>query len=43
MKPIFLSMVLALLPTLIGCNTLHGVGQDVQKAGQVIQDAAKKK
>jgi predicted small secreted protein len=26
-----------------GCNTVQGVGQDVQKAGQVLEDAAKKK
>lgn len=28
---------------LAGCNTVQGVGQDVQKAGQVLEDAAKKK
>ena len=28
---------------LAGCNTVKGVGQDVQKAGSVIEDAAKKK
>ncbi len=28
---------------LAGCNTLRGVGQDIQKAGNVIEDAAKKK
>ena len=26
-----------------GCNTIRGVGQDVQKAGEKIEDAAKKK
>ena len=28
---------------LSGCNTLRGVGQDIQKAGTAIEDAAKKK
>jgi len=25
-----------------GCNTIKGIGQDVQKTGQVIEGAAKK-
>ncbi|MFO1245762.1 MAG: entericidin A/B family lipoprotein [Ramlibacter sp.] len=33
----------ALAVVLAGCNTVRGVGQDVQKAGSVIEDAAKKK
>ena len=33
----------ALAVVLAGCNTVRGVGQDVQKAGSVIDDAAKKK
>ena len=28
---------------LVGCNTVKGVGQDLQKAGEKIEDAAKKK
>ena len=28
---------------LAGCNTLQGIGKDVQKAGSAIEDAAKKK
>ncbi|MDT7929593.1 entericidin A/B family lipoprotein [Tepidimonas sp.] len=27
---------------LAGCNTVAGLGKDVQKGGQVLQDAAKK-
>ena len=27
---------------LAGCNTVKGVGQDVQKAGSVLENAAKK-
>jgi predicted small secreted protein len=43
MKPIatLLSMIFVLV--LSGCNTVQGVGQDVQKAGQVLEDAAKRK
>ncbi len=26
-----------------GCNTIKGVGQDLQKAGEKIEDAAKRK
>ena len=33
----------ALAVVLAGCNTVRGVGQDVQKAGSVIEDATKKK
>ena len=35
-------MVLAIL-ALAGCNTVKGAGQDIQKAGTAIEDAAKKK
>jgi predicted small secreted protein len=35
------SLVLILL-TLTACNTVRGVGQDVQKAGAVIENAVKK-
>jgi predicted small secreted protein len=28
---------------LVGCNTVKGVGQDLQKAGEKIEDAVKKK
>lgn len=40
-----LSMLIALLLALalVGCNTVKGVGQDLQKAGEKIEDAAKKK
>ncbi len=27
---------------LAGCNTVHGVGQDIEKAGEAISNAAKK-
>ena len=34
-----LSFVLALA----GCNTMRGAGEDIQKAGSAIENAAKKK
>ena len=34
---------LALSLGLAACNTVKGVGQDLQKAGEKIEDAAKKK
>ena len=41
-------MLLGLLATawvvsIAGCNTVKGAGQDIQKAGSAIEDAAKKK
>lgn len=40
-----LSLILATIAAfaLAGCNTMAGVGKDVQKAGEKIEDAAKKK
>ncbi len=44
MKRILSAMVFGLFTlSLAGCNTIKGVGQDVQKAGEKIEDAAKKK
>ena len=36
-------LTLFTLLTLSACNTVKGVGQDLQKAGEKIEDAAKKK
>jgi entericidin A len=41
MKP-FIAL-LALLALLSGCNTVAGMGKDIQKAGDTIEGAAKKK
>jgi predicted small secreted protein len=38
---IFLSLLAVL--TMSACNTMGGIGQDIKKAGSVIEDAAKKK
>lgn len=43
MKTIAALFAVILSLTLLGCNTVQGVGQDVQKAGQVLEDAAKRK
>ena len=34
---------IASLFVLAGCNTVQGVGKDVQKVGEKVEDAAKKK
>lgn len=38
-----LMLAAALLATfaLSGCNTVHGIGQDVQRAGSAVSNAAK--
>ena len=43
MKSIVTLLVAAFVLALAGCNTVQGVGQDIQKGGQVLEDAAKKK
>ena len=42
MKSIATLLVLSFTLALAGCNTMQGAGQDVQRAGQKIEDAAKK-
>lgn len=37
----FLAAALALTATLGACNTAEGVGEDVESAGEGMQDAAK--
>jgi entericidin B len=37
-----LILVVSALLALSACNTVKGVGQDIQKGGQVIEGAAKK-
>ena len=41
-KLLIVAMTLG-LGFLSACNTMHGLGQDIQKAGTTIEDAAKKK
>jgi len=40
MKKIFASMIAALV--LVGCNTVQGVGKDVKKVGEVVENVGKK-
>lgn len=41
MKPVIAAMIVAML-TLAGCNTVQGIGQDIQKAGGAIERAGNK-
>ncbi len=43
MKSLTTLLIGAALLVLAGCNTVKGMGQDLQKAGSSIEDAAKKK
>ncbi len=43
MKTIASLLVAGFVLALAGCNTVQGVGQDIQRGGQVLEDAAKKK
>jgi len=42
-KLLLIVLSLAAVVGLSACNTVRGIGQDVQKAGTAIEDAAKKK
>ncbi len=42
MKKIVLALMVCIGFTLAACNTVRGVGQDVQKAGSAIENAVKK-
>ena len=37
------AVVVAFAVPLAGCNTVKGAGQDIQKGGQKMEDAAQKK
>lgn len=41
-KPTLVILVLGLLAALSGCNTMRGLGRDTERAGEEIQQAAKK-
>lgn len=41
-KIIFILLALLIGAVFSSCNTIRGVGQDIEGAGEVIQDAAKK-
>jgi predicted small secreted protein len=33
-------MMLVILGAIVGCNTIHGLGQDIERGGEKTQDAA---
>jgi len=41
MKSVLTLLLLAASLALSGCSTIAGIGQDVQRGGQIIQDAAR--
>jgi len=43
MQKFALVLLMLFISALTACNTVKGVGQDLQKAGEKIEDAAKKK
>jgi len=43
MKHLITLVLVSAALCLSACNTVKGVGQDIQKAGEKIEDAAKKK
>jgi predicted small secreted protein len=43
MKTTVYALLLTAVFALVGCNTVQGIGQDIQKGGQVLEDAAKKR
>ena len=43
MKKFTLLLAFPFFFALHGCNTVKGVGQDLQKAGEALEDAVKKK
>lgn len=41
-RPLLLLVAIALAFALSACNTVQGAGKDIKKAGETIEDAAKK-
>ena len=41
-KTIATLLAIAFVALLSGCNTIHGMGQDIQKAGSAVEKAADK-
>ncbi len=37
-----IALVIATLTALAGCNTMQGLGKDVERLGEKVQDASKK-
>ena len=43
MKKLLGLMMLGVFVLLVGCNTVEGMGKDITKAGETIENASKKK
>ena len=43
MKKLTGLMMLGVFVLLVGCNTVEGMGKDITKAGETIENASKKK
>jgi Predicted small secreted protein len=41
-KSLLLSMLLAISAFVAGCNTMHGMGEDIERGGEKIQQGASK-
>ncbi len=41
-RKLFMLAMIASVLLLAGCNTVHGMGQDIQSAGQAIERASNK-
>jgi predicted small secreted protein len=41
MKPMISVLIAAAVLALAGCNTVEGIGQDIEKAGDAIQKSTK--
>jgi len=42
MKKLLSAAIAATLLILAGCNTMHGLGQDIERGGEKLQDKAKR-
>ena len=40
-KPLIFTALIILLSSLSACNTINGMGKDIKKAGEKIEDASK--
>ena len=40
-KVVLLTIAVGVVFSIYGCNTMHGIGQDIEKAGDAIQRSAR--
>ena len=40
-KVVMILILICLVATLVGCNTIEGMGRDISEAGEAISDAAR--